>query len=593
MKDAVIQKEAKRTQGFLHGAIVLTLGMAVVKIVGALFKVPLESAIGEYGMGLFNVAYLFYGPIHSLATAGLPIAISRMVSESHSQGRFRDIRQVKRVSTPLFILLGLLGTSAMLLSAPFYCGNILQNKNAILPMMTLAPAVLFGCLGSIYRGYFEGLRNMYPTAVSEVIEAVSKLVIGLGAAFWIGQRCKREFESLGTVFGIAVKGADEAFLCTLSFSASGAILGVTMGSLFSFLFLWLRYRLRRDGITREMMQYAPRPRSGKTIAKRLVLTAIPIAIGSVTVNIAALIDTTFLQNLLGKIMRTAPARMLAGFTGMIPEEYLRQPQTIPNYLYGCYTMALTVYMLVPTITQAISISALPNITALWTRRNPKALKAGMEAVLRTAMLFGLPAGLGISAIAPHITRFLYGEKASSEIVSGVLVILGFAAAAAAISTPLSSMLQAVGRADLPVKMLLSAMALKIGTNYILCGIPEINVYGAGIGTLFCYLFLAVGEIVLLQRVTGVRFALRSICLKPLVSAVLCSAGANIAGDLVYQNISFFHSGRLNAMLATMAGILAGALIYTVSLVILKGIRMNDLGILSKRQKVTKILEKRG
>lgn len=584
-----LDSREKKGQSFLHGAIVLTAGMAIVKIVGALFKVPLSSVIGEYGMGLFSVAYNFYGPIHSLATAGLPIAIARMISESESQGRYRDIRQIKRVSTPIFILLGVLGMSIMFLFAPYYCEKVLGNPNAVLPMLALAPAVLFGCLGSVYRGYFEGLRDMYPTAVSEVLEAVSKLVFGLGAAVWAAQHAQAEYTAIGTVFGITPTGADQANFLALTFAATGAILGVTCGSLFSFLFLWLRYRLYQKKKGREEVYDAPRPRSRKTIAKRLIATAIPVAIGSVTVNVASLIDTTFLQSRLTQIMQTQPQRMLDGLAGMIPQEYLRQPYTIPNFLYGCYTMALTVYMLVPTLTHALSISALPNITKLWTSGDKKALQEGIESVLRAAAFLGLPAGIGISAISPYITGFLYGTGSSRQIVSGLLTILGFAAAAAAISTPLSSMLQAVGRADLPVKMLLGAMALKIAVNYILCGIPEIGVYGAGIGTLLCYLFLAIGELWLLCRVTGIKPDWKNVIGKPLLAAVLCGAGAYAAANLVWAEVLLL--GRVGILLATGAGILAGGLIYLISLAILRGIRGNGLVILSKRQKVTKILEK--
>ena len=491
-------------QGFLHGTLVLTIGMAVVKIVGALFKVPLNTVIGEYGMGLFNVAYHFYGPVHSLATAGLPIAISRMVSECFSRRRFQDIRKIKRISMPIFFLMGALGTALMLFGAPYYCAEVIGNRHAVLPMLVLAPAVLFGCLGSIYRGYFEGLTNMYPTAVSEVIEALSKLIIGLTASYGVSAHLNREYQQRNTIFGQLVASTDEAALATLSYAAAAAILGVTLGSLLSFLFLSLRYKTGGDGISTAALRASPKPRSGKSIAKTLIRTAVPVAIGSITVNVAGLIDTSFLQQRISSIMQRDPGAILRLYQGLIPDMYLRRPETIPNFLFGCYSMALTVYMLVPTITQAISISALPSITKLWTAGNKPALKKGIEMVLRLTALFSLPAGIGITAIAPQISVLLYGEDQATPIVSGLLTVLGIAAVLAALCTPISSMLQAVGRADIPVKLLVLAMGIKIGVNYLLCGITEINVYGAAIGTLCCYLFLAVAEVILLCRITGIR-----------------------------------------------------------------------------------------
>ena len=188
------------------------------------------------------------------------------------------------------------------------------------------------------------------------------------------------------------------------------------------------------------------------------------------------------------MLRNAPQRLLAVYEGQLPEAYRSNPQAIPTYLYGCYTLAVTVYLLVPGITQAFGTSALPNVTAAWARGSRKELRSRMEAVVRVTSLFCFPAGVGISALAQPIAALLYGEGESTPIVARTLALLGAASLAAAMSGPLSSMLQAVGRADLPVKLLAAAMAIKLGTNWLLCGVPEINVQGAAIGTLLCYLF---------------------------------------------------------------------------------------------------------
>ena len=564
------------------------MGMAVVKLVGALFKAPLKTVVGEYGMGLFNVAYNFYGPVHSLATAGLPIAISRIVSESYSMGRFRDIRKIKKVSTPIFLFLGIAGTLLMILGAPYYCKELIRNQQAMLPMLALAPAVLFGCLGSIYRGYYEGLKNMYPTAVSEIIEASSKLIVGLSASVAVMLRFKEEYDKSGTLLGQRVASPDEAALMTLSFAAAAAIVGVTVGSLLSFLFLFFRYHKGGDGIDERLIAAAPKARSGKLLAKILIRTAVPVAIGSVTVNIAGLIDTTFLQQRLSKIMLTEPKVLMSMYQGLIPEMYLRQPETIPNFLFGCYSMALTVYMLVPTVTQAFSISALPSVTRLWAEGNKKKLKDGIEMVLKMTALFSLPAGIGISAIAPQITTLLYGSDISSPVVSGILVLLGIAAAFAALSTPISSMLQAIGRADIPVKLLAAAMVIKIGINYLLCGTAEINVYGAAVGTLVCYLVLVIAELIWLCRAAGVRIS-AAVFVKPLISAILCGIAAYMTAQLTGRLVTA--DGRGAALIITSAAIAAGAAVYCISLWATGAVSRKDLDLFPKGQKIVKILEK--
>lgn len=585
------EKKQKKTAGqsFIHGALILTLGMGLVKIIGAFFKVPLQEVIGEYGMGLFSVAYNFYGPIHSLAAAGLPIAISRLVAESFSLGRFRDIRGIKKTATPIFIALGTAGTLVMLVGAPVYCNEVIGNPGAVLPMLMLAPAILFGCLGSIYRGFNEGLKNMYPTAISEIIEALSKLVIGLSAALFVTRCLEEEFRTAGTVLGSVMQSADEAALSTLSFAAAAAIFGVTCGSILSFLFLFLRHKIRGDGITNDMLQRSPRPYKSKTIRRRLIKTAIPVAIGSVTMSVSGLIDTTFLQSRIADMMASSADTLLKVYEGMIPDTYLRQPEAIPNFLFGCYTLAMTVYMLVPTLTQAFSISALPNITALWASGDKKALKSGIESVIRVSALFSFPAGLGICAVSESITALLYGGDVSAPIISSVMSVLGIAAAFSAVTTPLSSMLQAVGRADLPVKLLLIGMGIKIAVNYFLCGIPEINILGAGIGTLCCYVFLMISEVIAICKVVGLRINLISVFGKPFLSALFCAVTAFVVSQFTQGGL--FGAGRGNALISVVLAIGAGAIVYLVFLVILRGIDRNDVQMLPKGEKIAEILEK--
>ena len=223
-------------------------------------------------------------------------------------------------------------------------------------------------------------------------------------------------------------------------------------------------------------------------------------------------------------METAPERLLTAYKGMIPAMYLEHQETVPTFLYGCYTLAMTLYLLVPALTQAIGMSALPAVTEAWARGDRPQLKERMESVLSVTALVCVPAGLGLTALGEPIASLLYGGG-SAPIIAGVLLALGPASLFAAVNTPVSSMLQAVGRADLPVKLLAVAMALKIGINWYLCALPEVNIRGAGVGTLVCYLFLAAAQLYCLRKVTGVKLSFKRLFLKPLVCGVLCGCGA--------------------------------------------------------------------
>lgn len=586
MRRMYVKQNNNQKQSFFQGALILTLGMTVVKLIGALFKIPLSAAIGEYGMGLFSVAYNFYGPIHSFTIAGLPIAISRMVAESHSKARYLEIRRIKSVAFPIVLALAITGSLIMAIGTPLYCKHVIGNPHAVYPMLALTPAVFFGCLCSIYRGYNEGLKNMIPTALSEIIEALSKLIFGLSGAVWLLRKLTDEYTAYHTLFGTPAANADDAQLFIISYAAAAAVAGVSLGSILSFLFLWIRAKLRGDGLSDAMLASSPPPQKRSRIVRRLVKTAIPIAIGSFALNISGLIDTTFLQSRLQVLVESDFNLLTAQYSGLIPEEYLRNPSFVPNFLFGCYTLAMTVYMLVPTITQAFSISALPNITSVWASHNRNALSTSIQGVLKLTCLISIPAGIGISALAQPISFLLYGAQPASQIIADCLFLLGFASSLVSISTLLSSMLQAVGRADLPVKMLLIGMVIKIISNYLLCSIPEINLYGAAAGTFFCYLFLLISQWLLLKKISKTKLNAIQILGKPVFSGILCGAAAYIASDA----IQYFASSHA-ILLGTVGGVLAGLLVYILALVLTGGISSSDLKNYFKSEKIAKLLEK--
>lgn len=574
----------RKAQSFLQGALVLTAGMAVVKVIGALFKIPLKRVIGEYGMGIFNSAYSFYGPVFSLATAGLPVAVARLVAENSAVGRWNDIRRIRRLALPLFLLLGAAGMLLITLFAPLYCGNTAGGSFALPAMLSLAPAILFACGASAFRGYYTGLQNMIPTAVSEVIEALAKLLLGLSTACWAISQGQKQFAQQGRVFFVTPASQEEAVFWILSFAAAGAVLGVTMGSVFSFLYLALYRWFHRGEEDPARLSGAPDALPQKELKKKLLLTALPIALGSVASNAAGLIDAALLQRQTAKLLETEPAAMKLLYGANVPALYWRDPGSAATFLYGCYTLAMTVYLLVPAVTQAFGVSALPSVTRAWAKGGKKEQKQSMETVMRLSALFCFPMGIGLSALSGPITRVLYGEGDSASVIAGVLFLLGFASLPTAMSTPFASMLQAVGRVDLPVKLLFGAMGIKLVVSFVLSGVVQVNILGAALGTLFCYLFLFFSQLRCLQRETGLSFS-PMLFLKPLIASLLCG----LTAKTVYDFLSRLIGGGM--LLPLAAGVGSAAMIYLAFLFLMGGIEKSDLLMLPKGQKIAKILEK--
>ncbi|HCC34180.1 MAG TPA: polysaccharide biosynthesis protein, partial [Ruminococcaceae bacterium] len=229
-------EKRRRHQSVLHGALILMAAAGLARIIGMVFRLPLANMIGGVGMGYFTSAYDLFMPVYAVAMAGLPVAVSRMVAENVSRRRFKDARQILRISRRAFLITGLTGFFIMALAAYPYV-VFTGNQNALVSILVIAPTLLFCCIMSTYRGYYEGMRNMYPTAVSSLIEAVCKMGLGLAFAQGILRYAASEFSASGTVFGQPVlsdgSGASLEELArhaALPYAAAGACAAITLGT---------------------------------------------------------------------------------------------------------------------------------------------------------------------------------------------------------------------------------------------------------------------------------------------------------------------------------------------------------------------------
>ena len=574
------QLENKTKQSFLHGAVILTIATVIVKVVGALFKIPLGNMVGNTGMGYFNTAYNLFNVVYSLAIAGLPIAVAKLVAENEALGRHRNTRKILKISRVLFIATGLTGSCVMLFGARLY-SNAVNNPNAFGAVIALAPTIFFACVMSIYRGYYEGLKNMYPTAVSQIVEAVIKTVAGLGLTVLAMALAQNSYEKTGSVFGIAVGGTEEANTLILAFAAAGAVLGVSISTIGGAVYLLFRHRTKGDGITKEELEGSPVPEETKRILKSLVKIAIPVCLGAVAVSLTSLIDGFSVMNRLEVAINSDMASIVAQYGDVLPTAV----DEIPNFLYGAYGLAQTLFNLVPAITTTFGVSALPAISAAWALRDEREMTKNVSAALKITCLVAIPAGIGMCVLAEPIIKLMYYNKATEAIIAvPVLQILGIAVVFVSFMTPINSMLQGIGKADLPVKLMLVGGALKLVVNYIFVAMPQFNIKAASWGTLVCYIFIAVASVIALIKHTGIKLDFKTVFLKPLISGIICGATA-LAGYFILTRF-------LPNSISTIGSIGIAAVFYAISLILLKTLAKDDILMLPKGEKLVKILAKR-
>lgn len=565
--------KTNKKQSFVKGAAILTVGLMVVKVIGMLYKVSLSRLYGPVGAGLLSNAYELYIPLFTLATAGFPIAVSRMVSESMSKGRYKDVKRIKDVAVPFFIVAGIICFLLMVLFSFFYV-KIIESPDSFISMLVLAPAIFFGCLVSAYRGYYEGMRNMTPTSVSEIVEAFVKLIVGYSLAYFMMNYGE-------SVFGIT----DENTL--VKYSVAAAILGITLGSFFSFLYIYLRYRIDGDGITDEMYKNAPKARSKKETFNILLHTAIPIGLGALIMNVAGTVDSSLIQRRLITMMENTPNLLLNEYNGLIPDKNVSEG-TVHTYLWGCYSYALTIMNLVVTVTQAFGTTAMPNVTDAFTKGNRENLKNSIETVMRVTFVFTIPAGLGLAVLADPIMHVVYGATDGVDISVDILRVMGIAVIVFAAATPMCSMLQAVDKVKVPLYLYAIGMVIKVISNYILVGIPQINVQGGSIGTLLCYTFVIIVSVFVLVKATGIVPDFKVVLIKPLIASIACAASA--WGSYAFLS-NIFPEGRYAVLAALVISVMIACFVYAIFLLLIRGITRNDIIMLPKGNKIVTILEK--
>ena len=524
-------------QSFLQGAAVLTIGAILVKLIGALFKIPINRIIGTEGFGHFNVAYSVYNVLLTIASTGLPVAVSRMISESSTLGNRRQVQRIYQLSLRLFLGIGIVLSALMLIFAK-QLASFMRDPDAVYAIAALAPAVLFVCILCTFRGYFQGQQNMTSTSVSQVIEALGKLIIGLGAVIII------------TRMGLGNAKA-----------AGGAILGVTIGTVLAAIYLIWVYRKQHIRLTAEE-QLQPVKSSSETL-KQLIQLALPITISSAGLQIFNALDTMIIE-----------ARL---------QDALGLSSAAATSLFGTYSAAQTFYMLPPALISPLAISIIPSVTAAITLKHHREVQKLEESAFRMTALLGLPCAAGLAVLASPIQEWLYAYDAETVAVAGpTLALLGIAVIFNCMTIVTNAILQAHQHVKVLVWTTLAGGIVNITTDYFLIGIPSIGIYGAAIATIaYCAVITLLNVLVMHRRLEQPPRILRQF-VKPMVATAVMS----VVAYLVYEAVR--HSlGRVS--LAVIASVACAGIAYVILVYLLKIITWDDCQLLPKSATIARLL----
>ena len=615
---------APKQNTFFGGAAILAVGILVVKLIGMFYKIPLLNIIGEQGTADFNNAYNIYAVLLTISTAGLPVAVSKLVSEANALGRRNQVRRTFRLALALFLVLGVLSFLVMLFGSQQLAG-MMNDSMAAPGIRALAPAVIcVGCL-SAFRGYAQGHGNMTPTAVSQIIEALCKLTVGLGLAFWLVNH-----------------GADA------SHAAAGAITGVTVGTIVALAYMLMNFLMTRS---REDSLADDQPDEPAVILKRLLMIAIPITISSSMVGIVTVIDTSLVQGQLQRALLenqdtwnlyrdfvdiTPLQEALSAWQAALPDgsavsmslleqhaaqaELLRDQQAaipalesaalelhaaledVSRTLYGNYSGALNIYNLPTSLMAAVTAAVIPAVSGALTRRDRRGAGRITGSALRISALAACPMAVGLFVLGEPIMALIF-PSLNPQLAGPLLSTLGVATLFVCMMLVCNSILQAHGFVNLPVVIMVVGGVVKIVTNYNVVVQPGIGIYGAPMGNIFCFALCMALDLVIMARVLPRRPRYLQVFVKPLAASALMglaawavygllsklfeATGILMEADTVTHEV--LGLSRTGNAAAALAAILVAVAVYGILIVALRALTREDLMLMPKGEKIARLL----
>lgn len=523
-----------KKQNFLQGAAILAAGVALVKIIGFLGKIPLFNILGGDGYGHYNVAYSVYNVMLTIATAGLPVAVSKLVAEANARGRAQETRKIVRIAMTIFVLLGAVCSVGMYA----FAGNLaefMKSPNSIYAIQAIAPTVFFMTVMSALRGYYQGIANMYPTAISQIVEALGKVILGVAISWYLLNK--------GYSYEIV---------------AAGAVIGMTVGTVAAMLFLVARKMFGRGELTGTVTE----TRVSGAIAKSILAIAIPVTIGSGLLAFTNFIDSVLVL----RRLQTA-----AGFA---------QEQAV--WLYGSYGLAQTMFNFPSSFIVPFAVSVVPAVAAAMTRGDRVGASRTIETAIRLTSILALPAAAGLSVLAWPILNLLFSAKPDEVAAASTpLTIFGIAVFFNCVVLLTNSVLQSIGKARIPVYTMLVGSVVKITANWFLVGTPSININGAPIGTCLCFFTITALNLVMIAREVKPAPNLLRMFGRPLVATVIMAAAAWAVNGLLTTVVS--------AKIAVLGAICTALAVYLLLVILMRLLTREDLLLLPKGEKIARIL----
>ncbi|HOL17725.1 MAG TPA: polysaccharide biosynthesis protein [Bacillota bacterium] len=515
---------------FIKGAAILAVAGVSVRFFGAAMRIVLAAIVGDEGIGLYQMAYPIYSSLLAISTAGIPVAISKLVAENIAYHDYREAGRVFRLALIILALTGLVITLLMVAGADFLAVAVVKEPRAVWPLWAISPAIFFVTIMSAFRGFFQGQQKMTPTALSQLLEQVVRVLVSLGLAVYL-LPAGLEYAAAGAAFG----------------AVAGGILGLAL-----LLFIFWQSRPAFQELERRQSRHSPS--APGEIIRRIFTLAIPVTFGSLILPLITLID-------LAVVPRQLQA---AGFTA-----------ERATALYGQLTgMASSIIYFPNVVTIALGMSLVPAISEAYALNNHKAIVSRSAMAIKLTLLFSIPAALGLYILAEPVTVLLFNNAEAGR----SLAFMSWSVIPLCIYVSTTGILQGLGRPIIPVLNMVYGGLVKTVMAWFLTPVQGLDVGGAALASVAGMGVAAVLNLYYVSRLTGWRFRPLELVLLPGIAVTFMSAAVYLLFNTLHSYLGGFLSpGTANGM-ATLAAIAAGILVYGLSLLLVGGLTREELSL---------------
>lgn len=530
---------------FIKGAAILTAAGLAARVMGFGYRVILTRIIGAEGMGLYQMAYPIYTVLLVVSRSGIPVALAKLIADKIAANKKKEAYKIFKIARKMSLIVGLLISIIMAFSAKPLISLLSLDPRSYYAVLAISPAIFVVSIMASYRGFFQGLQDMVPTAKSQVFEQFIRM-----------------FTMIGLVMFLAPY--------SLEYAAAGASFGAVSGALGGLLVLLYIYAKRKEKIfTFLETGYDSIELSSKSVVKRIISLGMPITLGALVMPLMSLVDLVFVPNRL----------QAAGY--VVSES---------TALYGMFAAVAMPLVNFPTIiTVSLSASLVPAIAEAFTLGRKKLINYRTQTALRLTILISLPSAVGLFLLAEPLTEIIFAEPKAAVplrfVAWGVFFI--------ALQQTSTGILNGIGKTSIPARNLMIGAIFNGVINYTLTAVPAFGIRGAAIGTTTGFAIAAFLNLYYVKKETGFSLNFKTMVFKPLLSVFLMGVFVK------FFNNSFFYLLEMKKLnyayqITTFSSVIVAALFYFIILLLFKEIKYSDLSVIPIwGMKIADLLKKMG